>query len=115
MQRQAWVMQHHSWSRVPHNLFGLFSHVGAVAVDGAFSAGALLLLERAFIQPEESVIQKFGAFGAEFAFCAVFFLTVVSHHYVDGFLFAQNPRLLLTLGSQICHDHLEWGRRSNHP
>ena len=87
MERQARVMQQHSWSRVPHDGFDFLLHVGAVAVDDAFAAGAFLILKRAFVQPQKSVLLKFPAFGAQFAVGAMVAFAVDACHVGDGFLF----------------------------
>jgi len=64
MQRQARMMQKHSWTRVAHDFSDFFFHVGAVAVNDAFAAGAFFLLEGAFVEAHKGVGFEFGAFGA---------------------------------------------------
>jgi hypothetical protein len=104
MQRQPRMMHQHSGSRVTHDRFGFFPHVWAIAVYGAFAAGALLLLERALVQPQHSIVEEFGAFRAEFTFLgAVFLLAVVSHHGVYGFLFSFYSRMLFGCRGQFPH------------
>lgn len=87
MQRQRWVRQKHSWSRVTHDLFDFFLHVWSVTVDCAFSAGAFFVLKRAFVKPQKSVFFKLPAFGAELAFGFVVSFTVDVNHVAYGFLF----------------------------
>jgi hypothetical protein len=57
-------------------------------VDEAFAAGALFLLEGAFVQPYNRVLLELGAFRAQFAVGAVVGFAVYVYHGFDGFLFA---------------------------
>ncbi len=106
MQRFAGVMQQHAWSRETHDYLHFFFHVRSVAVDEAFSAGALLLLKRAFVQTHMSVCQKFGAFGAEFAVGFMVGFAVNVDHVFDGFLFATYSRVFLFGLFNQCHVNL---------
>ena len=87
MQRQRWVMQKHPGTRVTHDFFDFFFHVGAVAVDEAFAAGAFFVLKGAFVKAHKRVFLELPAFGAEFAVGAVVSFAVDFHHVVYGFLF----------------------------
>jgi len=64
MKRQGWVMQQHSWTRIPHNDLDFFFHARAVAVDQTFAARAFFVLEWAFVKAQKSVFFEFFAFGA---------------------------------------------------
>jgi hypothetical protein len=57
-------------------------------VDDAFAAGALFLLEGAFVESQKGVCFEFSAFGAEFTVGAVVAFAVDFDHVADGFLFA---------------------------
>ena len=87
MQRQTWVVQKHPWTRVTHDLFDLFLHVGAVAVDETFAAGAFFVLKRAFVKTHKSVLFELLAFGAEFAVGSMMVSAVYFNHVPYGFLF----------------------------
>ena len=87
MQRQGWVVEEHSWSRVAHDLLDFLFHVWAVAVDEAFAARALLVLEGALVKPRESVLLELPAFRAEFSVGAMVVSAVDVYHVAYGFLF----------------------------
>ena len=88
VKRQTWMMQKHSRTRVTHDLFDFFLHVGAVAVDEAFAACAFFVLKGAFVKTHERVLFEFFAFRAEFAVGSVMVFAVDFNHVADGFLFA---------------------------
>ncbi len=87
VQREARVVEEHPWTRVTHDPFDFFFHVGAVAVNQAFAAGAFLVLKRALVKPHESVLLELLAFLAEFAVGSVVVFAVDVHHVAYGFLF----------------------------
>jgi hypothetical protein len=86
-------MQQHAWTSVPHDYLHFLFHVWAVALDEAFAAGAFLLLEGALIQPHLCVLQKLGAFSAEFAVSSVFSFAVDVYHRLYGFLLSSDSRM----------------------
>ena len=55
VQRQRRVMQQHSWPSVAHDNLHLFLHLGAIAMNEALAASALLFLEGTLVQPHVSV------------------------------------------------------------
>ena len=82
------MMNKHSWSSVPHNLADFLFHVGAVAVDDAFAAGAFFVLKRAFVEPHKCVGLEFGAFCAKLAVSSVVSFAVNFRHVTYCFLFS---------------------------
>lgn len=56
-------------------------------MDEAFAAGAFLILERALVKPQKSVLLELFAFGAEFAAGSMVVSAIDVYHVGDGFLF----------------------------
>lgn len=87
MQRQSWVVNEHSRSRVTHDLFNFFFHVWSVAVNYAFATCAFFVLKWTFVKAQESVFFELFAFGAEFFAGFVVTFAVDVDHVAYGFLF----------------------------
>ena len=100
--RQSWMMQKHSWTRVTHDLFDFLLHVGAVAVDEAFAAGAFFVLKRAFVKAHERVLFELPAFRAEYAVGFMVVSAVYFDHVTYRFLFAFHS-FMLGVGSLRLH------------
>jgi hypothetical protein len=80
MQRQSWVVNEHSRSRVTHDLFNFFFHVWSVAVNYTFATCAFFVLKWTFVKAQKSVFFELFAFGAElFAGFVVIFAVNVNH------------------------------------
>jgi len=94
MQRQTWMVQKHSWTRVTHDLFDFFLHVWAVAVDEAFATGAFFVLKRAFVKAHERVLFELIAFRADFAVGSMVVSAVYFDHVTYRFLFAFHSFML---------------------
>jgi hypothetical protein len=87
-------MQQHPRTRVAHHYFYFGFHVGFVAVDGAFAAGCLALLEWALVEPHLRVLQKCSAFPAQLALGWVMVVVAVDvHHGFYGLFFSGNSRM----------------------
>ncbi len=95
MHRLSRVMKQHAWSRKPHDFFDFFLHVGAIAVNKAFAAGAFLLLEGTFVKPHVSIGKEVITFSAEFvAFGSMVCSAVYVNHVFDGSFFSGYSRML---------------------
>ncbi len=88
MQRQTWMINQQARSRIAHDFAHFRFHIGFIAVDFAFAAGAFLVLEGAFVKALDGVVFELLAFGAELSvgYMVVPFAVDVNH-VADGFLF----------------------------
>jgi hypothetical protein len=88
--------EEHTRPGVAHNGANPLPHFGLVTVDRAFFTRGFALLEGAFVQVIEGVLQEFLALGAEHALRRVMFFAVEADHGLYCFSFPDHA------GMQIC-------------
>jgi hypothetical protein len=62
-----------------------------------FATGRFLFLKRAFVQPQEGILQEIGAFSTQLiALCIMVSFAVYMNHNIDSFFLPLNSWMLFT-------------------
>jgi hypothetical protein len=87
-QRKHRVAEQHSRTGVAHDGAHLLAHCGFVAVDGAIGAGRFVVVEAAFFDALNGVVEEKRALGARATAAGMVLSAVQLDHHADGAFFA---------------------------